>query len=543
VRKQIQDAAVATKVRTLALLEEQERDLRAELLKLRAQLMELEREADGKRALDLQAANEQLVLAALHADSIAEEAVKNLAELAHSSQRDGLTDTPNRALMLDRVETAIASAKRRGTRLAVVFLDLDHFKRINDTLGHAVGDEVLRLTARRLESVVRHSDTVSRHGGDEFVLLLTDVAKDSDVALIASKILAALAQPNPPGLPVDGLSASLGISTYPEDGDDAATLISRADVAMYFSKNNGAGGFAFYSAPGSNEARAQSAPNLAPRVNRSESVVMREEPRLRYLREANESLVLAALSAQELEARAQESHRRQVKFIAMVAHELRNPLNPIRMAASLLERAGTDHPLLARLQGMIEHQVAHMSRLVDDLLDGSRISTGKLRLEWTDIDLNTVLGLAIDACQPGIDARLQRLTRTTPRQPLAAQGDPVRLAQVFINLLENASKYSPDHGEILLSVQADAQEIAIHVSDKGVGISPEDLPHIFDLYVQDPRALERKNDGLGLGLAIVREVVQAHGGTVVALSAGVELGSEFIVRLPREAPVVAPAAP
>ena len=148
--------------------------------------------------------------------------------------------------MLDRLESAIATARRRETRIAVLFVDLDHFKRINDTLGHAIGDEALKLTARRLQSAVRDSDTVSRHGGEEFLVLLPDISQAADAVSIAQKLLAALAAPARAGEHRLHLSASIGITIYPEDAEDAQTLISRADAAMYRSKRRGAGGFEFY---------------------------------------------------------------------------------------------------------------------------------------------------------------------------------------------------------------------------------------------------------------------------------------------------------
>ncbi len=172
-----------------------------------------------------------------------------LGELTRTSQRDVLTGTPNRALMLDRVGSAIAMSHRRGTRAALLFVDLDCFKQINDTLGHAVGDSVLRLVTRRLESVIRDSDTVSRHGGDEFLVLLAEVSHPTDAALIAAKMLLAVAEPVPEPLPA--LSASIGIAIYPEDGQEAALLIANADAAMYRSKKQGRGGFAFHSDPSS----------------------------------------------------------------------------------------------------------------------------------------------------------------------------------------------------------------------------------------------------------------------------------------------------
>ena len=232
--------------RTLAQLHEQTMRVRIELARLQRDLGQVQRDFDSARAAQLLEANEHLVLAALRAETLAEMAVNDLDALARVSQRDALTDTPNRTLMLDRLESAIALARRRGTRAAVLFLDLDDFKQINDTLGHAVGDAVLQLVARRAEAVVRDSDTVSRHGGDEFLVLLTEVSKGADAALIAAKLLAAVAAPSRIGEHELRLSASLGIAVYPEDGDATDTLIGRADAAMYRAKKDGPGCFRFH---------------------------------------------------------------------------------------------------------------------------------------------------------------------------------------------------------------------------------------------------------------------------------------------------------
>jgi len=148
--------------------------------------------------------------------------------------------------MLDRLESAIATARRDETRIAVLFIDLDDFKRINDTLGHAIGDEALKLAARRLQSTVRDSDTVSRHGGEEFLVLLPGISQAADAASIAQKLLAAIAAPARAGEHRLQLSASVGITIYPEDAEDAQTLISRADAAMYRAKRRGPGGYEFY---------------------------------------------------------------------------------------------------------------------------------------------------------------------------------------------------------------------------------------------------------------------------------------------------------
>lgn len=180
--------------------------------------------------------NEALVLAALRAADQAEDAMRRLNQLDRSSHRDPLTDTPDRALFLDRLQSAIAIARRRRTRLALLFIDLDEFKSINDALGHLVGDAALRLVAERLTRAVRDSDTVTRYGGDEFLVLLSEVSNAADAKRVGREVVATLAIP----AQIDGhtlhLSASLGISIYPEHGDDAETLICRADTDMYRTK-------------------------------------------------------------------------------------------------------------------------------------------------------------------------------------------------------------------------------------------------------------------------------------------------------------------
>lgn len=523
---------VTEATRTLELLNEQADGVRAELRNLRRDLVTVERGFNKTRAAELLEANERLVLAALHAETIAEAALSNVLELTRSSQRDGLTDTPNRALMLDRLENAIAAARRRRAHVAVLFIDIDHFKQINDTLGHAAGDEVLQLVARRLESVVRDSDTVSRHGGDEFLVLLSEVTQASDAALIAAKMLAAIAAPNP--MRDLGLSASIGIALYPEDGGDAATLVSHADTAMYHCKSCGPGNFCFYGAQtsGSRVSESPIGDALQPKVSASEIALADHESHRLNLREANERLVIAALEAQALEAQAEEAHRNQIKFQAMVAHELRNPLTPIRTAAELLSRARTDEPMLARLQVIIKRQVAYMTRLVDDLLDGSRLSAGKFRIEHSLVEIADILELALEVSRPAMETRLQHFTLELPPRPLQVHGDPVRLAQIFSNLLDNASKYTPQGGQIALSAAVLGETIVITVADNGIGIAPAALPNIFGLFVQDTRALALHNGGLGIGLAVVRELVEAHHGTVIGKSAGKGLGSEFVVTLP-----------
>ena len=530
-------ADVAAAEQAVALLHQQAEQLRADIAGSRRKLEDVQREFDATRAAQLLEANEQLVLAALQAETIAEAATGHLDELARASQRDALTDTPNRALMLDRLENAIAMARRHVTRLAVLFLDLDQFKQINDTHGHAVGDEVLQLVARRLESVLRASDTVSRHGGDEFLMLVGEISQASDAAVIASKVLAALEAPGRVGDHLLRLSGSVGIATFPDDGEDAATLISRADAAMYRSKRRRSGGFEFHHDEQSPLPSAAPAAVDAPQapqapVARHESALAEQRPQLRELREANEQLVIAALTAQQLESQTEQAYTRQTRFLAMVAHELRNPLIPIQTAAGLLNRALSDEPLLAQLQAAIKRQVALVSRLVDDLLDGSRVSAGKFRLERSMVEMTGILSLAVETCRPAIEARSQRLTVNLAPAPLLVLGDALRLGQIVSNLLDNASKYTPKGGAIRLSAVLLDGALRITVSDNGIGIAADTLPNIFELFTQDARAVALYDGGLGIGLAVVRDLVEAHGGTVMASSAGHNLGSDFVLTLP-----------
>jgi diguanylate cyclase (GGDEF)-like protein len=486
-------------------------------------------------AVQLLEANEQLVLAALRAKTDAEAAAQALQEVARAAELDTLTELPNRVLLLDRFAHAIASARRRRARLALLFLDLNNFKQINDTLGHAVGDQVLQLVAQCLVSSVREADTVSRHGGDEFVILLAELSQASDAILVADKVIAALGAPNRVGNHVLRLAASIGISIYPDDGEDADTLIDRADAAMYRAKRQGLGSFVFHGEepPSERRLRAPALASLQRPLTDYELALAEHERRHAQRQEANEQLVLAAISAQELQAAAEQAQRRQTEFLAVLAHELRNPLAPIRTAAALLGRVRTDEPLLLRVQTVIERQVAHMSRLLGDLLDVSRMNTGTLRLERRLVDMAGLIDEAVDACRPAMDTRLQHFGVHVPAGALDVHGDPVRLVQILSNLLDNASKYTPNGGEIALSVGVAGDAIEMTVSDSGIGITAEALPIVFEPFVRDPHAIDLNGVGLGIGLTVVRELVQAHGGKVVASSAGSGLGSRFVVTLPR----------
>jgi signal transduction histidine kinase/ActR/RegA family two-component response regulator len=250
------------------------------------------------------------------------------------------------------------------------------------------------------------------------------------------------------------------------------------------------------------------------------------------LREANEHLVLATVNAEHLREDAEATNRRQNEFLAMLAHELRNPLSPISMAASLLERGGAQTPQLPRLAQVIGRQVEHMAKLLDDLLDAARISSGKITLNKRPLALADVLQHALETIQPSVEQRRQTLHAELPDETLVVDGDPVRLAQIFSNLLGNASKYTGDGGMLRVAVRAEPDAAVVGIEDNGSGISPEIIPYLFDLFTQGPRSLARSEGGLGVGLNVVRNLVNMHGGTVEAASPGPGRGSRFTVRLP-----------
>ncbi|MDL2337734.1 MAG: diguanylate cyclase [Pseudomonadota bacterium] len=488
-------------------------------------------DADADR---LREANEHLVISALQARVEADTATDALLRAARSAELDPLTQLPNRVLLLDRLDQAIANARRSKKQIALLFIDLNNFKQINDTLGHAVGDDVLQQAARCLVSSVRASDTVSRYGGDEFLILLDDVSQAADAAAVADKVIAALGMPALICEHVMRLTASIGISLYPADGENAATLIARADGAMYRAKRQGFGSFVFHDAQALDGSLLQTPvlESLQTPVSHYERARKEFEHRQEQLQETNEQLLLSALDAQDLQAAAEQALQRQTHFMAQAVHELRNPLMSLRTASAVLGRTGSEEPLLPKMSAVIERQVAQMSRLVSDLMDVSRVETGKLRLERSVVEMTRLIDEVVGACRPAIDTRLQHFRVQAHLGALPVYGDPLRLSQVLRNLLDNASKYTPQGGDIRLSAERQSDTVVITVSDNGIGISPEALEHIFEPFVQDIEATAFDGSGLGLGLTVVRELVNAHGGRIEAHSAGPGLGSEFKVTLP-----------
>jgi len=259
----------------------------------------------------------------------------------------------------------------------------------------------------------------------------------------------------------------------------------------------------------------------------------------RNLESANAGLEAAnaALTAEVEERRRAEealigADRRKDDFLAILGHELRNPLAPIRNAIELLQRCGTDDPTVARMRELMDRQVRHLTRLVDDLLEISRITRGKISLKTEPIDLCLLVNRAVETNVPGNGGRKHEVTVSVPANPVHVNGDAVRLTQVVGNLVNNAVKYTPEGGRIEVAVATAGSVATVSVRDNGIGIAGEYLSHVFELFGQVRNPRPHGHDGLGIGLALAQRLVGLHEGAIVAQSDGEGRGSEFIVRLP-----------
>jgi signal transduction histidine kinase len=219
-------------------------------------------------------------------------------------------------------------------------------------------------------------------------------------------------------------------------------------------------------------------------------------------------------------------------FMTVFSHELRNSLGAIRSATRILNTEPSDGPPAVKARAMIERQVDQMTRLVEDLLDASRVRSGQLHLQCERVDLCAVLAHAAQAVEFTMQQQNHKMITSFPVAPIWLQADAARLEQVFVNLLSNAAKYTDAGGSIGLRVVREMSQAVVRIRDSGIGISPEVLPHVFDLFVQADPSSRRGNAGLGIGLALVRNLIERHGGFVTVASAGLGHGSEFTVRLP-----------
>ncbi len=259
-----------------------------------------------------------------------------------------------------------------------------------------------------------------------------------------------------------------------------------------------------------------------------EIAVMVVHDRQKYEQE----LLVARKAAEAAQAQLTHADRRKDEFLATLAHELRNPLAPMQNVVRLLKRQALADPQLVWAREVLDRQLAHMTHLVDDLLEISRITQNKVDLRCRRMDLREALNVAIEAAQPFIDASSHRLALSLPDAPVMLNADPTRVAQMVLNLLNNAAKYTPQGGRLGLTAEVRGQEAVVSVRDSGIGISAEQLPGVFEMFSQVASALERAEGGLGIGLALVKGLAALHGGRVEARSGGKDQGSEFTLYLP-----------
>ncbi|WP_457421325.1 diguanylate cyclase domain-containing protein [Roseateles sp. P5_E7] len=508
----------------VAALERMTLSARAELATVLADLALAQAQLGGHQVQQLLEANEQLVIDAVRSRTMADSSALLVTELTKSSELDGLTGLPNRVLLVDRFSQALTHAKRRDTRLALLFLDLDQFKRINDTLGHKVGDAVLREVGHCLNACVRQVDTVCRLGGDEFVLLLTEIAGPADPGRVAEKLLASLAQLTTAGGVAVRVSASIGIAVFPDDAADVERLVDCADQAMYRSKHAGGNCYRFFSM---HDPHTDAAWPGKPR-----------EAGGAQLLEANQNLVLSAMAASAvaeqkelLLADLQHAATNKDEFLSVLGHELRNPLAPLVTTLDVMRLRAGGHETVEH--STMRRHLGHLMRLVSDLQDVAKIATGKVDLRLGIVQIGDIAVEAIAMAKPLLEKRQQHFSFNEAPHPLTCRGDAVRLEQSVANLLINAAKYTPPGGSISLTTRQEGEQAVISVRDNGRGISAEALPDVFNLFFQERGGDALLRDaGLGVGLALVRSLVGLHAGSVSAHSDGVGLGSEFTIRLP-----------
>ncbi len=265
------------------------------------------------------------------------------------------------------------------------------------------------------------------------------------------------------------------------------------------------------------------------------ATVIERPVRVASLVSAARSTLRARQRQYELRARLEELHladRRKTEFLATLAHELRNPLAPIRTTLALLAGRSLDPGALERHHELMRRQVEHMVRLVDDLMDVSRVTRGTVDLQFMPVRLDAVLGDAIELSRPLMDAARHAVAIEVADEPLRVRGDAVRLTQVFANLLNNAAKYTPPGGQVAVSARRDGEHAVVEVRDSGIGLEPDMLRAIFEMFVQVSGASKTAQGGLGIGLTLVKTLVELHGGSVTAASAGLHRGATFTVQLP-----------
>jgi signal transduction histidine kinase len=322
-----------------------------------------------------------------------------------------------------------------------------------------------------------------------------------------------LARPQLQAVQVAALSARIGTATFPEDGEDLDSLIRRGQATLC-------------------RRPCGLLPPLPPMAHGEAAGGDVQCGGPMRLQAEHDRLVLALRLARDAQRRAESAVSRQQTSLAVVAHELRHPLAAMSYAIRLLHKGHAPESMAASAHAILERQLSQMVRIVGELMDVSRACTGKLRMERADIVVRSLVDGAVQAALPGTQRRRQSVDVSHAAEDLHLCGDAARLEQVLVNLLDNASKYTADGGSIRLAVAREADEAILKVSDNGIGISAQALPHVFEAFVQENSATAWNGEGIGLGLMLAQHLIEEHGGRVTVHSDGRGRGSEFVVRLP-----------
>jgi len=422
----------------------------------------------------------------------------------------------------------------------------------DDITARKRAEEALLAAHRELEERVAER-TAELARTNEFLHALLENVQDGIVACNAQGVLTLFNHVTRElhGLPEEPIPAGQWAERYRLYRPDGQTPMTKDDVPLYRALQGErvrdvemvivpeglpprtvvTSGQAFFDAGGEKLGAVVSMHDITQRKRAEEALRQahaelerRVEERTLELAHANEAL--------------RDADRRKDEFLATLAHELRNPLAPIRNSLQILKMPRVDAATVERSREMMERQVHHLVRLVDDLLDVSRVMRGKIELRRERVELATVVARAVETVQPLVDAQGHELSVRLPNESLLLDADPVRLTQVVGNLLTNAAKYTEANGRIRLTAEREGDEAVLGVRDNGIGIAPAMLPRIFELFVQVDHASTKAHGGLGIGLTLVKNLVQMHNGTVEARSAGLGQGSEFVVRLPLTARTV-----
>lgn len=473
--------------------------------------------------------NEQLVQEALRVQAEAELTEHAQDEAERLGGLDPITRLPMRGRLLDQLAQSLALAQRHDRVLALLDLGLGHFAQIQARLGREAADMLLREVADRISASLRGCDLVGRQNLGGFLIGLVEITQPEDATRVARKIHAALDRPIQVGEQQVQLTASIGIAVFPHDAEQIDALVDTAAAQKGRDGMRRPGAFAM-GTDARTSGSLEGSPPSHDEVNSHASGV--QAPETSRLRDANERLIVSILDARELSDALLQARHRHVALLAVIAEELRDPQAPVRLAAALLGHAQVDQALLPRVQSMLHEQLRRMKQMLGNLdgLVGTHLDA--LALARERIDLRAAVQGAMQQAKAAFHARRQRVDVQLGEQPLEVMGDMDRMVQVLENLLDNASKYSGEGGNVAVRGSLVKNSVMLEVCDDGIGLASAVKPQIFAPFWHDAEALAVQGAGVGIGLTVVRKLVEAHNGSVQAHSAGRGLGSRFVVTLP-----------